>query len=74
MVKNKIKNTIYDYFGTYALPKKIYFIKELPKTKSGKILRRVLRQISVNKKTEKLGDLSTILNKQSIDKIKKIIR
>ena len=74
MVKNKIKDTIYDYFGTYALPKKIYFIKELPKTRSGKILRRVLRQISVNKKTENLGDLSTILNKQSIDKIKKIIR
>ncbi len=74
MVKNRIKDTIYEYFGTYALPKKIYFIKELPKTKSGKILRRVLRQVSINKKTKNLGDLSTILNKQSIDNIKKIIR
>lgn len=74
MVRNKIKDTIHDYFGTYAIPKKIYFINELPKTKSGKILRRVLRQISINKLTENLGDLSTILNKQSIDKIKKIIK
>ena len=74
MVRNKIKDKIHDYFGTYAVPKKIYFINELPKTKSGKILRRVLRQISINKLTENLGDLSTILNKQSIDKIKKIIK
>ena len=73
-IRNKVKDKIHGYFGVYALPKKIYFIKELPKTKSGKILRRVLRQISINKETENLGDLSTILNKQSINKIKKIIK
>ena len=29
--------------GTFSLPKKIYFIKELPKTRSGKIMRRLLK-------------------------------
>jgi len=71
-VKKNIQNNILESFGSYALPKEIYFVKELPKTKSGKILRRVLRTIVENKKSN-LGDLSTILNNKSISKIKKII-
>ena len=70
--KKNIQNKILESFGSYALPKEIYFVKELPKTKSGKILRRVLRTIIENKKSS-LGDLSTILNTKSISKIKEAI-
>ncbi len=72
-MKKKIENKIYESFGSYALPKNIYFVKELPKTKSGKILRRVLRIIAEKGKEKKLGDLSTMINKQSISKIKNLI-
>ena len=72
-MKKKIENKIYESFGSYALPKNIYFVKELPKTKSGKILRRVLRIIAEKGKEKKLGDLSTMINRQSISKIKNLI-
>ncbi|KAG9306981.1 hypothetical protein G9A89_000895 [Geosiphon pyriformis] len=45
--------------GPFAAPKKIYLVSELPKTRSGKIMRRVLRKI-VAKEEDQLGDLSTL--------------
>ena len=45
-----------------ALPKEIYYISELPKTRSGKILRRLLRSILINPYSKNYGDLSTMLN------------
>ena len=71
--KELIQSKICDTFGSFALPGKIYFVKELPKTKSGKILRRVLRVISTDKNSNNFGDLSTMLNNKSISKIKKIL-
>ncbi|CAJ0841094.1 18949_t:CDS:10 [Entrophospora sp. SA101] len=54
--------------GPFATPKKIYIVNDLPKTRSGKIMRRVLRKIVDNKVEklsgeklrEKLGDLSSL--------------
>ena len=62
------------YFGTYALPKKIIILKDLPKTKSGKILRRVLRHLYENKNENGLKNISTINDKNIISQIKKEIR
>jgi len=45
--------------GPFAAPKKIYITSDLPKTRSGKIMRRVLRKI-VSGETNQLGDLSTL--------------
>lgn len=45
--------------GPFAAPKKIYISSDLPKTRSGKIMRRVLRKI-VSGETNQLGDLSTL--------------
>ena len=45
LVYDNIKKTLISNFGTYAIPKSIYNLKELPKTKSGKILRRLLRDL-----------------------------
>lgn len=49
----KIRNDI----GAIATPKQIYFVSKLPKTRSGKIMRRLLKAIGNN---EKIGDVSTL--------------
>ena len=64
-----LKKKIVNFFGSFALPKKIFVVKELPKTKSGKILRRVLRNIYENPKSNSYGDLSTMINQNSIKNI-----
>ena len=68
----KIENLIISNFGSYALPKKIFYVNQLPKTRSGKILRRLLRNILENPQINSYGDLSTMLNKNSLKKIQKI--
>lgn len=45
--------------GPFATPKKIYVVNDLPKTRSGKIMRRILRKI-VNGEQDSLGDISTL--------------
>ncbi|CAO3645469.1 unnamed protein product [Mucor fragilis] len=45
--------------GPFATPKKIYIVNDLPKTRSGKIMRRILRKI-VNGEQDSLGDISTL--------------
>ena len=70
----KINRTIVDNYGSFALPKKIFKISELPKTKSGKILRRLLRTVYDDPKKISSIDLSTMLNKKVIYDIKKIVK
>ena len=72
-VDDTIENKIISNFGTYALPKKIFYVLELPKTRSGKILRRLLREILLNPRLKDYGDISTILNIKSLKKIQKIV-
>ena len=72
-IDNIISKTIVSNFGSFALPKKIYYISELPKTRSGKILRRLLRSILENPLAKNYGDISTILNKEIIYEIKEKI-
>jgi acetyl-CoA synthetase len=67
---NKISKKIVSNFGAFALPKEIYYINELPKTRSGKILRRLLRSILINPYSKNYGDLSTMLNSKVILEIK----
>jgi acetyl-CoA synthetase len=54
--------------GPFAAPKHIHIVAELPKTRSGKIVRRVLRKI-VNGEADSLGDLSTIGEPTVVDDI-----
>ncbi len=67
---NLVEDLIMKNFGSFALPQEIILLSELPKTRSGKILRRVLRDLYLNPKRDKLGDLSTILNKNIIKEVK----
>jgi len=57
-----IRNTI----GPIAIAEKIYFVNKLPKTRSGKIMRRLLRSI-VNKET--IGDITTLEDEASVEEI-----
>lgn len=52
---SKVRRTI----GPFAGPKRVYIVKEHPKTRSGKIMRRILRKI-VNGEHHQLGDTSTL--------------
>ncbi len=61
-VNEHIKRTI----GPIASAEKIYFVDKLPKTRSGKIMRRLLKSI-VNKET--IGDISTLEDEASIEEI-----
>ena len=56
--------------GHFAKPHIVYLVSDLPKTRSGKIMRRVLRSLLKN---ENPGDVSTLLNPECVDDIKKTI-
>ena len=55
--------------GPFAAPKKVFVVADLPKTRSGKIMRRVLRKI-VAGEGDQLGDLSTLADPSVVDSIK----
>ncbi|OYT43559.1 MAG: acetate--CoA ligase [Candidatus Aenigmarchaeota archaeon ex4484_56] len=71
ITEKEIIETIDKGIGKIARPGKIYFVSDLPKTRSGKIMRRILRRLLTN---ENLGDLSTLANPQSVEEIKKVIK
>jgi acetyl-CoA synthetase len=58
---DQIKTWMRKEIGAIAIPDKIQWVSELPKTRSGKILRRILRKIALGD-YEHLGDLSTLSN------------
>ncbi len=66
----KIEDKIYSNFGSFALPKKIYYLSQLPKTRSGKILRRLLRELINSPESNNYGDISTMINPNIIQEIK----
>jgi acetyl-CoA synthetase len=67
----ELKSTIIQW---YKKPKKIFYIPSLPKTRSGKILRRLLRDFVENPNNNEYSNLSTILDYSTIKKIKNIIK
>ncbi|ORX99837.1 acetyl-coenzyme A synthetase [Basidiobolus meristosporus CBS 931.73] len=54
------------HIGPFATPKKIFIVPDLPKTRSGKIMRRILRKI-VAGEADSLGDLSTVADPAIVD-------
>ena len=56
--------------GAIATPKQIYFVSKLPKTRSGKIMRRLLKSIGNG---EKIGDVSTLDDSSAVTEIQKIV-
>ena len=67
LIKGFIKH-IRKEIGPIATPDKIQFADALPKTRSGKIMRRILKKIAAND-TENLGDVSTLLDPEVVTHI-----
>ena len=67
-LRKEINQLIADRIGPIAKLEKIQFTEGLPKTRSGKIMRRILRKIA-EKDTSNLGDISTLLNPECVQDI-----
>ncbi|WP_053978013.1 acetate--CoA ligase [Mangrovimonas xylaniphaga] len=67
-LRKEINQLITDRIGPIAKLDKIQFTQGLPKTRSGKIMRRILRKIASND-TSNLGDTSTLLNPEVVQEI-----
>ena len=65
-LKREINQYISSHIGPIAKLDKIQFVDSLPKTRSGKIMRRILRSIS-NGETKEFGDVSTLINPEVIE-------
>ncbi len=66
----EVNATVTDIIGPIAKPDRIQVVKGLPKTRSGKIMRRILRKIAERDVTN-LGDTSTLLDPEVVEEIKK---
>ncbi|BAO56015.1 acetate--CoA ligase [Nonlabens marinus] len=67
-LRNEINQLISERIGAIAKMEKIQFTSGLPKTRSGKIMRRILRKIASGEMDE-LGDISTLLNPEVVQEI-----
>lgn len=70
LTKQDIMQTVSRLIGAIAKPDKIQFVSGLPKTRSGKIMRRILRKIAEGEMSN-LGDTSTLLDPSVVDEIVK---
>jgi len=68
LLRDEINQIITEQIGPIAKLDKIQFTIGLPKTRSGKIMRRILRKIASNE-ISNLGDVSTLLNPEIVDEI-----
>ena len=70
MIRKDILQTVTRIIGPIAKPDKIQFVTGLPKTRSGKIMRRILRKVAEGE-LKNLGDTSTLLDPAVVDEIVK---
>lgn len=69
-IKTEVIEQIKKNIGPIALPKEVFVVNDLPKTRSGKIMRRILKKLFTG---EEPGDLSTLANPDIVEHIKKVI-
>ena len=66
-LKKNIIDSVRTQIGPFATPQEIYFVEKLPKTRSGKIMRRILKAIVQEKP---VGDVTTLEDEASVEEIK----
>lgn len=69
ILEKQLVDKIRTDIGAIATPKQIYFVSKLPKTRSGKIMRRLLKAIGNN---EKIGDVSTLEDGAAVTEVQNI--
>ena len=65
-LRSELRDTIRTQIGPIATPSQFYIVNKLPKTRSGKIMRRLLKAIAKN---EKIGDVSTLEDGAAVSEI-----
>ncbi|MFH1425660.1 MAG: acetate--CoA ligase [archaeon] len=68
--KEEIIAVVNKKIGPIAKPKEVYFVKDIPKTRSGKMMRRILKALAAG---EDFKNVSTLMNPESVEEIKKIL-
>lgn len=67
----KVSDVVSNVLGKIAKPAHVYIVPDMPKTRSGKIMRRILASISSNKD---VGDVSTLANPQVVEEIRQQVQ
>ena len=70
IIEKEIREEVAKTIGPIAKPDRILVVSGLPKTRSGKIMRRILRKLAAGEH-DQLGDISTLLNPEVVDEIKR---
>ena len=70
-ISRSVEAAVTESIGPIARPKAVLIVSDLPKTRSGKIMRRLLRALAENQDP---GDLTTLANPESVDAIRGILR
>ncbi len=73
LFKQEVLNIVAKIIGPFAKPDRIEIVSGLPKTRSGKIMRRILRKIAEGE-FEKVGDVTTLLNPEVVEEIKNKVK
>jgi acetyl-CoA synthetase len=68
-IRKRVEDSVIREIGPIARPRRVMIVPDMPKTRSGKIMRRVLAAISNN---EDAGDISTLANPEIVDEIRKM--
>jgi acetyl-CoA synthetase len=68
-IRKRVEESVVREIGAIARPRRIMIVPDMPKTRSGKIMRRVLAAISNN---EDAGDISTLANPEIVEEIRRI--
>jgi acetyl-CoA synthetase len=70
-VEQKVQTAIEVNIGKIARPKHVYVVPDMPKTRSGKIMRRVLAAIS---NSQDVGDVTTLANPEIVEEVRKMVQ
>ncbi len=70
-IEKSVENAIVENIGKIARPKHVYIVPDMPKTRSGKIMRRVLGAIS---NRADIGDVTTLANPDIVEEVRKMVQ
>jgi acetyl-CoA synthetase len=70
-ITDKVTKAIETMIGKIARPKRVHIVPDMPKTRSGKLMRRVLAAISNNLNT---GDITTLANPDVVEKVREMVQ
>lgn len=69
-LEDEVMQMVVKDIGSIAKPQKVFIVKDLPKTRSGKIMRRILKKIVAGEKD--LGDISTLVNPEAVKNLQEL--